>query len=301
MNQPLSTVSVVIPSHNYGRYLAEAIDSALAQTVPPGQIIVVDDGSTDNTADVAGRYQGRIDYVALPHGGLCRARNEGLRRATGEFVVFLDADDALDTRYLEKTLDAWHQAAEPKPAFIYTQRRDLQTGLTSSRHPAFDPVQLKFRNYIMVSALLRTGLARQQGFDSGFAGGLEDYDFFLGLVESGHSGLLLDEPLLRVRLHDNSRTRASGVPTLRWQLMRRLLEKHQALYSPAERRQFLGNLRRFMVDRIVEQRDRHQCRTERFTRLVDLLRYRAPFRVIFSQLFHVVKHPLNSPEEASHA
>jgi hypothetical protein len=86
--------SVVVPSYNYGHYVADAIDSALAQTAPV-EVLVVDDGSTDDTAAVLDRYGARIRRLALTHGGPSRARNAGLDAARGEFVMFLDADDVI--------------------------------------------------------------------------------------------------------------------------------------------------------------------------------------------------------------
>lgn len=294
------TISVVIPCHNYGRFLAEAIDSVLMQSYPASRVIVVDDGSADNTGEVALRYRPQVDYVRLSHSGVSRARNEGLHQVTSDFVVFLDADDALAPDYLEKTLAAWQQAPEPKPAFIYTQRSDLGSGTNISRHPPFDRNRLKFNNYIMVSALLRTGPAREVGFDPSFVNGLEDYDFFLGLVEKGYAGLLLDLPLLRVRAHGVSRTHASGVPVIRWELMCHLMDKHRAIYAPGERRQFMRNLRQFMADRLIEQRAATQTTRTRLKTLRSMIQYRLPARVIASQLIFALRRPVSPIQENSH-
>ena len=88
-------VTVVIPSHNYARYVGDAVQSVLAQTYAPVEIIVVDDGSTDDTFQVLARFGDRIRVLRLPGLGVAHARNAGLRAAMGEFVVFLDADDVL--------------------------------------------------------------------------------------------------------------------------------------------------------------------------------------------------------------
>ena len=88
------TVSVVIPCFNQGHFLAEAIESVQAQTLPAAELVVVDDGSTDATGVVARRYA-TARYLVQRNLGLARARNRGLRAARGEFLVFLDADDRL--------------------------------------------------------------------------------------------------------------------------------------------------------------------------------------------------------------
>ena len=87
-------VSIVIPCHNQARFLSEAIESAIGQTHPAIEIVVVDDGSTDDTSQVAGRFES-VHHVSQANHGAPRARNAGLEKATGELVLFLDADDRL--------------------------------------------------------------------------------------------------------------------------------------------------------------------------------------------------------------
>src|SRR5690348_15397740 len=111
-------ISVVIPCFNYGRYLAEAVDSVLAQTAPAHEIVIVDDGSTDpETHAVLERFQRpRTRLVRQPNGGHPAAANRGLAETTGELLCFLDADDALEPTYFEKALAAF--AREPDLAFV---------------------------------------------------------------------------------------------------------------------------------------------------------------------------------------
>ncbi|MCC7306770.1 MAG: glycosyltransferase family 2 protein, partial [Acidobacteria bacterium] len=100
----MGKVSVIIPTYNYGRFLREAVDSALGQTVAPHEVIVVDDGSTDDSAQILASYGDRISHVRQQNQGVGAARNKGAEVATGEFLAFLDADDYWALTKLEKQL-----------------------------------------------------------------------------------------------------------------------------------------------------------------------------------------------------
>jgi glycosyltransferase involved in cell wall biosynthesis len=95
-------VAIVIPAYNAGPYLAEAIESALAQTRPAAAVVVVDDGSTDETAKIARQFEPRIAVVTQPNAGVSVARNTGAARAKAEWFLFLDADDRLVLDALER-------------------------------------------------------------------------------------------------------------------------------------------------------------------------------------------------------
>ena len=98
-------ISVIIPSYNSAAYLPAAIDSALNQTVAPLEVIVVNDGSTDETPQVLERYQGRIVTITQENRGLSGARNRGIAAAGGNLVAFLDADDVWLPEKLEKQIE----------------------------------------------------------------------------------------------------------------------------------------------------------------------------------------------------
>jgi glycosyltransferase involved in cell wall biosynthesis len=109
----MPTVSVIIPCHNHGRFLREAIDSVLAQSVPSHEIeiIVVDDGSTDGTRDVVCSYDA-VRYIYQQNKGPGAARNRGIRSSKGEYLVFLDADDRLLPHHFARCLDTFEASPE---------------------------------------------------------------------------------------------------------------------------------------------------------------------------------------------
>jgi glycosyltransferase involved in cell wall biosynthesis len=108
-------VSVIIPSYNHGNYLARAIESVLAQTYQNLQIVVVDDGSTDNTKQVADGFP-NVVYVYQQNQGLSAARNTGIDNSSGKYLLFLDADDWLSIDALKKNIDILN--AHPEAAFV---------------------------------------------------------------------------------------------------------------------------------------------------------------------------------------
>lgn len=115
---PQVSVSVIVPSYNCGRFIAEAIDSILAQTLQAEQIIIVDDGSSDDTGQVVRRYTDpRIHYIRQENAGVAAARNTGLNAARGEYVAFLNADD----RWLPTFVETAHGflAEDPTLACVF--------------------------------------------------------------------------------------------------------------------------------------------------------------------------------------
>jgi len=97
----MKTISVVMPAYNYGRFIRDAIDSVLAQTYAAHEIIVVDDGSTDDTQQVLAEYGDRIRVITQTNQGVSAARNAGIAAARGEYIAFLDSDDIMRARKLE--------------------------------------------------------------------------------------------------------------------------------------------------------------------------------------------------------
>jgi glycosyltransferase involved in cell wall biosynthesis len=221
---------VVIPCFNYGKYLADAIESALAQIVPPQQIVIVDDGSTDDTAAVADRYADQVRYHHNPNSGVSAARNTGAAMLTTEYVVFLDADDRLHPEFAKACLAAL--ADQPPGHYVYT---DMQFfGATSEVFEAgeYSVRRLARSNFINPSAMLPLELVTKYGYREHLTFGLEDWDLYLTLADHGHTGVYVPQPLFFYRQHELGRTRnlrqhPFGLAKLRIQLAR----DHAGLYS----------------------------------------------------------------------
>lgn len=113
-------ISIIIPCYNHAHFLADAIDSALSQSWRDCEVIVVDDGSTDETVAVAGRYAG-VRLVRQIHAGVSATRNTGLRFSTGDILIFLDADDRLWPDAAQHAIDAFR--AQPAAAMVFGRCR----------------------------------------------------------------------------------------------------------------------------------------------------------------------------------
>ncbi len=117
-------VSVIIPCYNQGRFLSSALHSLLSQTWQHWEAIVVDDGSTDDTSQVVERFQDpRVCYFYQQNNGVSAARNSGLEQARGDFVAFLDADDAWRREFLERTLVTLLN--DPRLGMVYSRYQFL--------------------------------------------------------------------------------------------------------------------------------------------------------------------------------
>src|SRR5699024_2598369 len=102
----LDKITVIVPAHNTGRFIAKTLYSVIAQTYTNFEVLVIDDGSTDHTYDVASSVKdNRIKVFRTSHEGLSAARNYGLKKASGDFIYFLDSDDWIEPDLLDKNLN----------------------------------------------------------------------------------------------------------------------------------------------------------------------------------------------------
>ncbi|HJZ56525.1 MAG TPA: glycosyltransferase [Gemmataceae bacterium] len=182
-------VSVVIPSFNCGRLVVQAVESVLAQTSRPTEIIVVDDGSTDDTRERLVRYRDYVRYVYQPNQGVSAARNHGIRLATQEFVAFLDADDVWHPLKMQLQMPLFGQS--PAPPMVGSSQFDWP----ASRFPdvdlarpfrvsAMDWAYLVVKNDLPTSSIVvrRSVLERVGPFDLSLQGP-EDRDMWLRVAE----------------------------------------------------------------------------------------------------------------------
>jgi glycosyltransferase involved in cell wall biosynthesis len=231
MSEPL--VSIVVLCHNYGRFLQEAMESALGQDYPSLELIVIDDGSTDDSLEVASRYEDRARVLSQPNQGLARTCNRGAAEAAGEYFVFLSADDALEPSYVSELMGAL--ARTPEASFAYCAARlfGAESGIAPARpFSAFSLV--RGRNYINGSALTRRAdYLAVGGYPEDLGeGAFDDWDFWLTMVERGHRGTYVSKPLLRWRRHERGSKNPASRGTAEGETAR-VRARHAALLQGA--------------------------------------------------------------------
>lgn len=204
-----TSVSVVIPTYNPSEALREAIDSALAQTQPPREVIVVDDGSTVDTSWVPAAYGSRIRFLRKANGGPASARNAGCRLAVGDLIAFLDADDAWEPKKLavQTAVFARHQDVGLVYGPVTRVDRDgrpaLEAGASPYRPSGRIAEALFLKNVVPTSTVMirRRCLDETGGFDEDpRLISVEDYDLWLRMAER-YEAVCVEQPLVRYRLH----------------------------------------------------------------------------------------------------
>jgi glycosyltransferase involved in cell wall biosynthesis len=215
MSEP--SVSAVIPVHNGQRYLGDAIASVLAQTREVLECIVVDDGSTDRTAEVAASFFDRVRYVGQSHAGVSAARNRGAELAAGELVAFLDHDDTWTARKLELQVEELGR----RPAELAL----CAVAVVDAGGRRLRVQRLRYRSDLLTGMLTfdgtstvscsSTGLFRRASFieSGGFDPALStsaDWDLLVRSLLRGDVAYV-DEPLVSYRVHDANMSRDVGL------------------------------------------------------------------------------------------
>jgi glycosyltransferase involved in cell wall biosynthesis len=231
------TFSVVVPAYNAAPTIGAAIESVLAQTRDDFEIIVVDDGSTDDTAARVEPYlrDQRVRLIVQPNGGQASARNAAIATASGEYASLLDSDDLWLPQYLE--LMGGRLDDEPVAAVAYTDawvlddrtRRVARTTVLTPWHPpavptdpaAFFRALLEFGNFVFVGATIRRAVFDDVGLFRLGVEGSEDYEMWLRIAARGYGFVRVDSPLAIYRrspgqwTSDPGATERSGSEVLR--------------------------------------------------------------------------------------
>jgi len=186
----MKRISVIIPCYNHASSIGKCLESVFAQTYPDVEVVVVDDGSTDDLEGALSTYQGRFRFVHQENRGGPAARNRGFRESSGELVLFCDADIVWIPEAFAELASALE--AHPEAAYAYASFR---FGWKRFRLWPFDARRLRKHNYIHTGSLIRR--ERFPGFDESLKR-FQDWDLWLTMLERGDVGVWVPRELCRV-------------------------------------------------------------------------------------------------------
>ncbi|PIQ21560.1 MAG: family 2 glycosyl transferase [Cytophagales bacterium CG18_big_fil_WC_8_21_14_2_50_42_9] len=230
-------VSVIIPCYNHGRFLPKSIASIQQQAYPAIEIIVVDDGSSDNTKEVAQQYP-QVRYIYQTNQGLSAARNTGIAHSKGEFLIFLDADDwlfpgAIETNlaYLRRNEQAAFVSGAHFKMFVDDNEIKEEKVEVEAKHY----IQLLRGNYIGVPAavLYRRWAFTDLLFDLTPPNSCADYDMFLNIARK-YPVLHHTKPIAAYRIHASNMS--SNIPSMLDTVLKVLRLQKKSLKTAAERK-----------------------------------------------------------------
>ena len=207
-------ISCVVPVYNGERYLAETLDSILAQTYQPREVIVVDDGSTDRTAAVAASYAPGVRYLWQVNAGEAAARNRGISASRGDFIAMLDADDLWHPEKLQRQMARFVERPELDLCFTYFRNFWIPELIEEQRRSQGSPLSRPQTGWSTSTILARTPVFTRVGKfnDKGsFIAGSESMIWFLQASEAGAVIEVLPEILMSRRIHHKNVSRNTGI------------------------------------------------------------------------------------------
>lgn len=227
-----SLVSIIIPCYKKAQYLGETLDSVAAQTCPNIEVIVVDDGSPDNTKAVVEEWQKRMPnlrYLHQENQGPSVARNNGIQASHGKYVMALDADDTISPTYVECCSSYLNEHPEVKLVYTLADTFGVRNGdwdLPPYRHE-----DLLWANMVHYCAMYRrTDFDRSNGYNPNMVKGFEDWDFWLSMLSPKDHVHCIEKRLFHWRVLEISRS--LDADNNMQALLQQIYTNHQDLYAP---------------------------------------------------------------------
>lgn len=206
-------VSIIIPCYNQGKYVAEAINSALRQTFKDIEIVCVNDGSTDNSVEIIKSFENKYkNFIFLnneENRGVIYSRNFAIKNCNGTYILPLDADDIIEPTYVEKAVKILDN--NPNIGIVYCKAKIFGNYDKYWNLKPFNKSDILYENCIFCSALFRkSDFLKIGGYNNNMKYGCEDYDLWLSFIEQGLEVFQINEILFSYRQYDEtSRTTIS--------------------------------------------------------------------------------------------
>lgn len=224
-------ISIIIPCYNDWQYVEQAVDSALNQTYPNKEVIVIDDGSNSKTKNVLKLLEPKITkLITQENQGQSTARNVGIREATGEYILVLDSDDYFEPSFCEKAIIFFN---EDRIIKIVTCHAKLlyDNGCSNTYIPKGGFIS----NFLFANAALGTSMFKKEdwtscgGYDECMRNGFEDWEFFIRILKDKGFAYVINEPLYNYRKRSNSTTTIAN--NKKFELLKYIYLKHQEIYK----------------------------------------------------------------------
>jgi len=286
-------ISVVIPCYNHGKFLGDAVNSVLQSDFKEYEIIIINDGSTDPLTlrvfkDLGRRFSDNQTVTILQQEnlGLSSARNAGIHRAAGEYILPLDADNKIRPHYLRKAVEILDHNSDIGIVYAYANLFGEKKGVWT--FPLFDARKLLIENFVEACSVFRKRIWEEcNGYDPAMVIGYEDWDFWICAMEKGWKFHLIQEVLFDYRVRNNSMASGCNIPENHRQVIKYICEKH--------RDTFAGNLSALISD--IRERESFIQRVYegngwnllmKYYRLRDrMLPEGTPRRKLFDRLLHL--------------
>jgi glycosyltransferase involved in cell wall biosynthesis len=223
-------ISIIIPCYNDAQYIEQSVQSALNQTYPYKEIIVVDDGSNAVTKAILKKLEPKIDQLITQENlGQSTARNVGIKAAKGEYILILDSDDYFEPTFCEEAITAFKS---DENIVIVTCQANLLFPDGSTQ--LYIPQGGNIGNFMYTNCALGTSMfkksdwARVGGYDETMRSGFEDWEFFIRLTKIGKYAFVIQKPLFNYRKRQFSTT--SKANQIRYELWHYIFTKNKDLY-----------------------------------------------------------------------
>lgn len=205
-------VSVVIPCFNHEKFIAETIESAFRSIYHPIEIVVVNDGSSDNSEEVVCSLQNKypnLKYISQNNAGPAAARNRGIRESAGKYILPLDADDLISKNYIEKAVEVLED--NPPVKLVYCNAEFFEERSGAWKLKPFSLSSLATDNMIFCSAVYRKAdWEASGGYDERMTWGWEDWEFWISLLKNGGGVVKLPITGFYYRVRKNSRRKTTN-------------------------------------------------------------------------------------------
>lgn len=274
-----SLVSIIIPSYNQANFLSETLDSVLSQNYQNWECIIIDDGSTDNTKEIAQKYYSkdkRFKYIKQENQGPSVARNNGILNSSGKYILPLDSDDLISKDYLQEAVDILEN--KPKIKLVYCEVELFGDASGIWNLPDYSYEKILLGNMIFCTAMFRrSDYNKTSGYDKKMRDGLEDWDFWLSLLKEDDIVYRIPKVHFFYRIRQKSRNKEAYANNKTTEgIYNYIFLKHKDLYD-GKINPLYEKYEKYLKDQEIQQKDLEiQRKDAELNKIKTSLRWKTP-------------------------